>query len=161
MGSTRVSSNLTAVEHLRARVVNYFIITYAGLVGAAAQGACLKSCYLRMRGFESHFRQHTRYIFVLYAVTHTWHDWRSWQRVGLIILRSWVRSPHCAGHVSCVSRVTRSIGAVGSALVLCTEGPGFEPLMEQSHYVAGSHPADMGSIPICDARVKNKIFYFI
>ena len=24
------------------------------------------------------------------------HDWRSWQRVGLIILRSWVRSPHCA-----------------------------------------------------------------
>ena len=26
----------------------------------------------------------------------TEHDWRSWQRVGLIILRSWVRSPHCA-----------------------------------------------------------------
>ena len=27
------------------------------------------------------------------------HDWRSWQRVGLIILRSWVRPPHCAANV--------------------------------------------------------------
>ncbi len=27
------------------------------------------------------------------------HDWRSWQRVGLIILRSWVRSPHCALYI--------------------------------------------------------------
>ena len=50
------------------------------------------------------------------------HDWRSRQRVGLIILRSWVRSPHRAG----------SIGAVGSALVLCANGPGFEPLMEHA-----------------------------
>ena len=53
------------------------------------------------------------------------HDWRSWQRVGLIILRSWVRSPHCAYSLTEYS----TIGAVGSALVLCTEGPGFEPLM--------------------------------
>ena len=54
------------------------------------------------------------------------HDWRSWQRVGLIILRSWVRSPHCAQFSDgkfC------TIGAVGSALVLCTGGPGFEPLI--------------------------------
>ena len=52
------------------------------------------------------------------------HDWRSWQRVGLIILRSWVRSPHRARNV------ISSIGAVGSAPVLCAGGPGFEPLME-------------------------------
>ena len=61
------------------------------------------------------------------------HDWRSWQRVGLIILRSWVRSPHCAGFIR-VLRIIRTIGAVGSALVLCTEGPGFEPLMVQCNH---------------------------
>ena len=27
-----------------------------------------------------------------------------------------------------------TIGAVGSALVLCTDGPGFEPLMVQTQY---------------------------
>ena len=68
------------------------------------------------------------YVCIKYCV----HDWRSWQRVGLIILRSWVRSPHRALHSS------RTIGAVGSALVLCTEGPGFEPLMVQKKYVTSS-----------------------
>ena len=66
------------------------------------------------------------------------HDWRSWQRVGLIILRSWVRSPHCAlrefetnfqiMNGSVMSAVS-TIGAAGSASVLCTGGPGFDPLI--------------------------------
>ncbi len=68
-------------------------------------------------------------IFLFYAVTKM-HDWRSWQRVGLIILRSWVRSPHCALHKK-KKKYICTIGAVGSALVLCTEGPGFEPPMVQ------------------------------
>ena len=50
--------------------------------------------------------------------------WCSWRALSLIILGSWVRSPHCAF----IKRLSR-IGAVGSALVLCTGGPGFEPLI--------------------------------
>ena len=49
-------------------------------------------------------------------------------------LRSW--DPFDPHIVHMVIR-TGSIGAVGSALVLCTEGPGFEPLMEHMNmYVA-------------------------
>ena len=57
------------------------------------------------------------------------HDWRSWQRVGLIILRSWVRSPHCAQ-----DKNHGTIGAAGSASVLCTGGPGFDPLIVHPHH---------------------------
>ena len=65
-----------------------------------------------------------------------WHDWRSWQRVGLIILRSWVRSPHCA-HITHIYVLCKrgTCGAVGSASVLCTGGPGFEPLQVHISYI--------------------------
>ena len=37
-------------------------------------------------------------------------------------------------HRMYVSITTSSIGAVGSARVLCTRGPGFKPLMEHWHF---------------------------
>ena len=40
----------------------------------------------------------------------------------------------CTSYVNYIYIIDGTIGAVGSALVLCTEGPGFEPLMVQYIY---------------------------
>ena len=45
----------------------------------------------------------------------------------------------CTSYVNYIYIVDGTIGAVGSALVLCTEGPGFEPLIVHTHTHTHTH----------------------
>ena len=83
-----------------------------------------------------------------------WHDWRSWQRVGLIILRSWVRSPHCAYFSNAICRAPVAQSVAHRSYVPAVQGSSPCRCIYQQcgislvGRISGSHPEGRGSIPL-------------